>query len=196
MYRLLNRAIQRFVCDVNGPEVWAEVTATAALGFDTFEPMVTYDPTVTETVITAAAFECGKPRDALLEDLGNYLVTWPDSGVFRRLLRFGGPDFHTFLLSLEDLPDRARLVLPSREFPSVEVHDFGLSNVVIYINSPLAGTAHVALGVLRGMADDYGVLATIEHRGLYRGSERLTVNIHDAGFATGRDFRLVNAGNG
>ena len=195
MYCLLNKALQRFVCDVNGPEVWSEVTSTAALGFESFELMLTYDPTVTETVITAAAFECGKPREALLEDLGTYLITWPDLGVLRRLLRFGGPDFHSFLLSLEDVPDRARLVLPGRDFPSLEVHDFGPSNTVIYVNSPLSGTAHIMLGALRAMADDYGALATIEHRGVYRGSERLTVNIHDSGFAAGRDFSLAEVGS-
>ncbi len=66
MHGLVNRALQRFVCDTYGDARWAEIASTAALGFDRFEPMLSYDPTITDMVIKAACFELGKPRGTLL----------------------------------------------------------------------------------------------------------------------------------
>ena len=191
MYGLTNRAIQRFVTDTYGEEMWSEVASTAALGFETFEPLLIYDPTITESVINAASFELERNRGDFLEDLGQYLVTHPNSEPIRRLLRFGGACFTEFLESLEDVPERARLALPDREFPPVMLHQVGPHHFILLIEAELEGIGHIVIGALRGMADDYGVLATIEHRGRYQGSDRLTIAVHDERFSEGRQFNLV-----
>lgn len=191
MYGLTNRAIQRFVTDAYGEEMWSEVASTAALGFENFEPMLLYDPTITESVINAASFELERSRGDFLEDLGHYLVTHPNSEATRRLLRFGGATFAAFLESLEDLPERARLALPDREFPPVMLHQVGPRDYIILVEAELVGIGHIVIGALRGMADDYGVLAMIEHRGRFQNADRLTVVIHDEGFSEGRQFSLV-----
>ncbi len=194
MHGLANRAIQRFVSDVYGEVIWSEVASTAALGFETFEPLLTYDPTITESVINAAAFELGRPRADFLEDLGQYLVSHPNSEATRRLLRFGGATFTAFLGSLEDLPERARLALPDRRFPRITVHEVGAGNFILMVEAEIEGIGNILLGAIRGMADDYGALATLGHRGRFRGAERLTVLVHDEGFSEGRQFELVQSG--
>ncbi len=191
MHGLVNRALQRFVCDTYGDERWAEIASTAALGFDQFEPMLSYDPTITDTVIKAAAFELDKERETLLEDLGLYLVSHQNSEPLRRLLRFGGADFVGFLESLEDLPDRARLALPNRTFPDIELREVALGEYSLAVDAGLSGIGFILLGGIRGMADDYGALATIEHCGSEFSCERLTVTVHDVGFAKGRTFALA-----
>lgn len=196
MYGLTNRAIQRFVTDTYGAEMWSEVASTAALGFDNFEPLLIYDPTITESVINAASFELERPRDDFLEDLGQYLVTHPNSEPIRRLLRFGGADFRAFLESLEDVPERARLALPDREFPPVTLHQVGRHDFLLLIESDLEGLGHMVVGALRGIADDYGVLAMIEYRGRFQGADRLTVVVHDEGHSEGRQFDLVEQVSG
>ena len=194
MHGLANRAIQRFITDTYGAEAWSEVASTAALGFETFEPLLTYDPTITETVIKAASFELERPRCDLLEDLGHYLVTHPNSEATRRLLRFGGSSFAAFLVSLEDLPERARLALNGGSFPRITTHEVGRDNFILMVEAEIDGIANILLGAVRGMADDYGALATIEHRGRFRDAERLTVLVHDEGFSKGRRFDLVKSG--
>lgn len=191
MHGLMNRAIQRFVTDTYGKEMWSEVASTAALGFETFELMLSYDPTVTESVINAASFELERTRNDLLEDLGHYLVTHPNSEAIRRLMRFGGATFEGFLDSLEDLPDRSRLALPDKTFPPLTLHQVGQGNYILLVHAELEGIAHMVMGALRGMADDYGALATIEPRGRFKGAERLTIVVHDERFSEGRDFQLV-----
>lgn len=191
MRGLLSRAIQRFVTDIYGAQMWAEITSTAALGFDTFEPILTYDATVTDSVINAAVFELGRPRSDFLEDLGQYLVSHPESEPIRRLLRFSGATFSEFLDSLEDLPDRARLALPDRDFPQVSMHQMGRCSYVLMVESDLDGMGHVLMGAIRGMADDYGCLMTIEHRGRFREAERMSIDIHELGHAEARSFHLA-----
>lgn len=191
MHGLANRAIQRFVIDTYGQEAWSEIASTAALGFEMFEPLLDYDRTITDTVIKAACFELNKPRETFLEDLGQYLVSHPNSEALRRLLRFGGSTFRAFLESLEDVPGRARLALPDRQFPNLDVHELGPGHFMLSVRADINGLGYVVLGAIRGMSDDYGALATIEHRGSYRESERLTVNLHEEGFSEGRQFQLA-----
>jgi hypothetical protein len=191
MHGLANRAIQRFVIDTYGDGVWSEIASTAALGFETFEPLLVYDRTITDTVIKAASFELGKPREIFLEDLGQYLVSHSNSEALRRLLRFGGATFRSFLESLEDVPGRARLALPDRDFPNIEMHEMGPGHFMIVIQADIDGIGHIVLGAIRGMSDDYGALATIEHRGSFHGTERLTILVHDEGFSEGRQFQLA-----
>jgi hypothetical protein len=191
MRALLNRAIQRFVTDIYGAEMWSEITSTAALGFESFEPLLEYDPTVTDSVINAAVFELDRPRSDFLEDLGQYLVSHPSSESIRRLLRFGGATFPAFLDSLEDLPDRARLALPDRRFPRLSIHQLSGCSFVLMVDGDLDGLGHVMIGAIRGMADDYGCLITMEHRGRFRGAERMSIDVHELGHAAARTFQLA-----
>ena len=46
------------------------------------------------------------------------------------------------------------------------------------------------MGVLRTMADDYGVLALLEHQGESQGVETISVSLIETKFAEGRAFEL------
>ncbi|HSF65719.1 MAG TPA: heme NO-binding domain-containing protein, partial [Paracoccaceae bacterium] len=77
MHGLINRSIQSFLRDTYGDALWSGVARGAALGFDSFEPMLTYDASLTDAVVDAAARLLDRPRDSVLEDLGTYLVSHP-----------------------------------------------------------------------------------------------------------------------
>lgn len=191
MHGLVNRSIQCFVRDTYGPDIWAVVAREARLGFDSFEAMLTYDPALTETVITAAAHQLDRPRETLLEDLGTYLVSHPNVEALRRLLRFGGVGFVDFLHSLEDLPGRARLAVPDLDLPSLELTDDTVDLFTLHCRSSLAGVGHVMMGLLRAMADDYGALVLLEHQGSGPDGEVILIRLLAVGFAEGRRFDLA-----
>ncbi len=81
----------------------------ARLEVDEFEAMLHYEDALTERLLDAVAAEIGVPREAVLEDIGTYLVSNPNVEALRRLLRFGGENFVEFLHSLDELPDRRGL---------------------------------------------------------------------------------------
>ncbi|WP_145104008.1 heme NO-binding domain-containing protein [Cereibacter sediminicola] len=191
MHGLVNRALECFLRDTYSPALWAEVAHGARLGFGSFEPMLIYDLSQTEAVILSAAARLDRPRETLLEDVGTYLVSHPTTERLRRLLRFGGVTFGDFLHSLDDLPDRARLALPELELPDLRLTATGPHRFRLVCASPIAGMGHVMLGLLRAMADDYGVLVLLEHRGQSAEGEVVSIALLDAAFAAGRPFDLA-----
>lgn len=193
MHGLVNKSFQCFVRDTYGPAVWSAVARKAQLGFDAFEAMLKYDPALTDRVIDAAATVLKRPREALLEDLGTFLVCNPSVESLRRLLRFGGVTFVDFLHSLDDLPDRGRLALPHLNLPVLELTDHGPGAFALRCASPIAGGVHVMAGLLRAMADDYGALVLLDIRaGGAEGpaGDVIAIQLLDPGFAAGRPFDL------
>lgn len=191
MLGLINSAIEGFLRETYGAARWREVLRRAGLGFDRFEPLMTYDPEITDTLLAAATAVLDRPRDALLEDLGHWLVAARSGGRLRRLLRFGGVGFPDFLQSLEDLPARARLALPELDFPPLHLDEAGAGLFRLRFDEPFAGAGAVLSGVLRSMADDYGTLALIDWDGA--ADATITIHILAEDHAEAREFDLVHS---
>lgn len=129
-----------------------------------------------------AALHLNKPVDELVEDLGAWLVRQDE---IWRLLRFCGRDFLDFLLRLEELPERARLITDDLKVPEISLSrsEDGLLWVTLS-DGPPAWTALLG-GLLRAMADDYGTLCVISAR-----EEGLCIDVSDSAFAAARTFHL------
>lgn len=193
MHGLINRAIERFMRDTYGRETWHEVIEPLDLGFTEFEAMLIYDESVTEAVLERVAQVLGRPLPEILEDIGTYLVSHPNVEALRRLLRFGGVTFEEFLHSLDDLPARARLAVADLALPQIELREHTTTSFSLTVRAgprDPAGFGYVVMGLLRAMADDYGALVFLEHRGGREGTEILSVQLLEAAFAEGRDFNL------
>lgn len=193
MQGLINHGIERFVRDTYGCKVWVASMRRLNLGFAEFEPMLTYSSEITDRLLTVLSVQLERSRAELLEDIGTYLASHPDVEAIRRLLRFGGVTFVEFLRSLEELPDRARLAVPDLDLPPLELREHtGQSCSVILRPGEAhpAGFGHVMAGLLRVMADDYGALVCIDHKGGCDGTEIVAIRLLDRDFATGRAFDL------
>jgi hypothetical protein len=195
MHGLINRSLESFIRATYGDGLWSELIGELDLGFSSFEPMLRYDDAVTQALIDTAADRLDKPRAALLEDFGTFLIAHPVAWRVRRLLRFGGVDYEDFLHSLGDLQGRARLAVPDLELPRLELIDHGQGSFTLNSTTDQVGFGYVLLGVLRAMADDYGALVFLEYLGRVDGCDSLSIRLLEAQFAEGRDFTL-SAGTG
>jgi hypothetical protein len=195
MHGLILRTFQVFVQDTYGPDAWTAITARADTGAPDFEAMLNYPPETFETVVAATEAELNKPRDALLEDVGTYLVSHPNSEGLRRLLRFGGVDYIEFLHSLDDLPDRARLAVADLVLPDLELRDHSQNRFRLIVGEGLPGFDCVMMGVLRAMADDYGALVLLDAEPAGDGAQGVDITLIETAYAAGRDFDLA-AGQG
>jgi hypothetical protein len=191
MHGLINRAVQCFLRDTYGPDRWLAVARAAGFGSAGFDTMAVYDQAVTDALIDAAARQLDRPRDLMLEDLGTYLVSHPTVEPVRRLLRFGGATFMDFLLSIEDLQGRSQLAVPGIDVPELALEEVEADVFELACRSPLRGAGHVVTGLLRAMADDYGVLALLDHQGTRGGAEMLRIHVLETGYAAGRRFDLA-----
>lgn len=188
MHGLINRSVQYFLSDTYGMSFWNGVAAEAGIDPAGFETMLNYDDALTVAAIDSAAGRLRKPRAALLEDYGNFLVSLEP---LRRLMRFGGVDYADFLSSLDELPGRAELAVSEISLPAMDLRVCGQGRYAVIFAPGREGFGSVLAGVLRAMADDYGALALIEYDGA---GHTVDVELLDAQHAEGRDFRLAESG--
>lgn len=188
MHGLLCRSVQVFLRHTYGRDLWNAVASEAGLEPDGFEPFRHYDDATIFAVLAAAGRRLGKSCDQIVEDVGAHLV-----GIesFRRLLRFGGASYEEFLHSIDELPERVRMVVPDLELPEIEVRMMGPDRFEVVCAAPHHCFCILLSGVLRAMADDYGSLALIEFRQGPAGPARVSVELLDARFTCGKDFDLT-----
>lgn len=184
MHGLVNRSLQTFLRDTYGTALWVSVAEAAAAPVSGFEAMLSYDDAVTDRLIEAAEAALGKPRDAVLEDLGMFLVSFEP---LRRLLRFSGVDYVAFLLSLDELPDRARLAVADIGLPDLSVEAEGPAEFLLTVGPGHPGFRPVFAGVLRAMADDFGAFALVD----LVDEAKIRIDLLEARFAEGRAFDLA-----
>ncbi|MGA0540931.1 heme NO-binding domain-containing protein [Neotabrizicola sp. VNH66] len=196
MYGLFLRALQGYVTATFGGAQWSDVLAQAGVAGRGFEPLISYRIGLFRDVIRAAGQVLDRPQDMILEDMGTHIVANPVQPALRRLLRFGGSTFAEFLLSLEELPERARLALPDIDFPRLELSEAGPGEFRLTCRTEAPELAHVMLGVLRAMADDYGALVIIDGARARMGQAVLSIRLLEARFAAGNRFDLAQSGPG
>jgi hypothetical protein len=193
MHGLVNRAVERFTRDTYGRDMWLGITKRLDLGLTEFEAMLSYHDEITHEVLGELAVTLNKPVEAVLEDIGTYLVSHPSLEALRRLLRFGGMDFLEFLHSLDDLPGRTRLAVPDLAVPLLTLEEHARDHYSLTVG-PLpggrTGFGAVMMGLLRAMADDYGALVFLEHKGARAGLEIIEVRLLEQAFSSGRAFEL------
>ncbi len=193
MHGLINRAIEMFVRHTYGSKDWVALTKKLDLGFTEFEAMLTYEDWVTDQVLAELVERLGKSRTDILEDIGTFLVSHPSAEALRRLLRFSGSDFVEFLQSLNDLPARARLALDDLKLPEIDLREHNLGQFSVVVRDATGGPVefgHVLIGLLRALADDYGALVLLDHKGGRGGTEIISVQILQKAFSEGRAFEL------
>lgn len=137
-------------------------------------------------MLLEAARQLGKPIDELVEDLGAWLVRQHE---IWRLLRFCGSDFLDFLLRLDELPERIRLVTDDVDVPEIALSRSADGLVWVTIPDGPPGWTALLSGLLRAMADDYGTLCVIT-----RSDEGICIDVSDSAFAEARTFRLSARG--
>lgn len=191
MHGLILKTLQIFVQDTYGLSTWGKVAGLAKLGNDGFESMLHYDVSALDGLLTAMETVLDRPREAVLEDVGTFLVSHPNMERLRRLLRFSGDDYIDFLFSIDDLPDRARLVISDLELPELETLDLEPTVFKLNVTGSLPGFGHVMVGLLRAMADDYGALVLLDYAGLADNTEEISIMVVESQFAEGRGFNLA-----
>lgn len=190
MHGLINRALQSFICQTYGADRWLRATQSADAEVSDFEAMLVYDKDMSLRLLAAVCDDLDRPQGEVLEDMGTYLVSNPQVESVRRLLRFGGVTYVEFLHSLDDLPDRVRLAVSDLHLPELELREHSTGEFSLSCHSGLPGFAHVMIGVLRAMADEYGALVMLEHGGKKQCCDVISISLIETAFAKGRSFEL------
>lgn len=190
LHGLIFWCFESFVRFTYGAACWRSVMQDMDLGFESFGPVFRFDSALADRLVERVAQKLDKNPDALLEDFGTFLVTDERVERVRRLLRFSGVDYTDFLLSLEDLRGRAQLAVPELDLPALELDEIASDEFHVTCRNCSTGTAHVLLGMLRALADDYGALVYIESLGRRGMDECLSIRLLEMQHSEGRTFNL------
>lgn len=193
MHGIICRAFEGFVRTAYGEALWRRVRDGLDPGFDGFEPMFHYDDALVDRFVRLCAAQLGKPREALLEDFGTYLVAGVASDRVRRLLRYGGLDYVDFLQSLEDLPGRATLAVPDIGLPELALSEDEDGRFRLSVRACFEGGGHVVAGLLRALADDYGALVVLDQVCAAEGRATILIDLLESAYSEGRGFDLSDA---
>ena len=197
MHGIICKAVETFLRVQYGHERWLEIAAEAGCEVRTFETVQAYDDAMMERVFDRAAEALGVDMSAMLEDLGTWICTHEPLEPVRRLFRFSGHSFEEMLFSLDEVHERAAMALPDLDVPIYSLIEMGAGQYRVASTWSVPGAGSVLIGVLRAMADDYGVLAFLEFEtgaevnGQW--AEIVSVATLDEAFATPREFTLGGA---
>jgi hypothetical protein len=191
---MLNRGLQGFVHDFYGSDRWEEACLAADLPFFSFESMLHYDDDLTSRLLETLSIVLDRSKSEILEDFGTYVVSHEDLVPIRRLLRFGGETFVDFLHSLDDVHARMKVAMPNLEVPKLSLEVRGDDRFVVHYEFTKPGYGAVILGILRGMADDYGTLVTIEQISKSKGPldrEKMDIRLVDVRWRRTAEIRKM-----
>jgi len=178
MNSLINRGIEEFLRSTYGEGLVQAVVQDDHSPTGMIAPLgAGFGP----AALHRAALRLSKPFTEMIEDLGAWMTRIEP---VRRLLRFSGRDFKDFLLRLEELPGRAHLVLPSLQVPRLQI-EASENSVWVTMLDPDDHWRFVLVGLIRGMADDYGALCLITTE-----NSLIRIDIWDEKFTEGRMFTL------
>ena len=162
MHGLVNRAIEGFVRQTHGPDRWRAIAAAAGLPAGGLPPFHPCPPGLAQHLARTAAHVLDQPEAEVVEDVGAWLVgrEW-----VRRMLRLPGSGFQDVLFSLEDLPGRARMVLPDLVIPDITVRPRGARDCRVTLAPDDWLWRALLAGMLRAMADECGALVLVVDAG-------------------------------
>ena len=197
MHGLICKGIEGFVASRHGRDRWNAAIRAAGIDFPGFETVHVYDDAMMQRLFAALAVELKESPFAMLEDLGTWVCTHPPLEPIRRLFRFSGATFEEMLHALDEVHERARLALPDIDLPVLSLIEMGEGQYRVASTWSSPGAGSVVIGILRAMADDYGVLAYLEFEtgaevnGVW--TEMIALRTLDARFAAPRAFELGGA---
>ncbi len=165
MYGLINIAIESMVTTEYGEQTWKEILEEAGVKDSGFVSMDKYDDAVTYDLVGAACKVLQAEAADVLESFGKYWTQYTAREGFGDLLDLSGSTLAEFLSNLDDMHVRVAMVFPELEPPAFESVELDDGSYELHYRSDRDGLAPMVIGMIKGLADRFGVAVTIEQIG-------------------------------
>ena len=168
MYGMINKAIRTLVIREAGEDVWNMVLETSGIDEDVYEDLETHDDSITFTLVGAVSEILNLPPGDVLEMFGVYWSTDVAPKAYGEYFNSFGNDFHSFVEGLDEMHVRITQMLPSLVPPAFDIEKIDDNHFTIHYKSQRDGLAPLAVGMLKGIAKDFGGeadITQIEYKG-------------------------------
>ncbi|MEM6663104.1 MAG: heme NO-binding domain-containing protein [Pseudomonadota bacterium] len=163
MYGLVNQGIETFITEKFGAETWDKIKEEAGIPVEHFTAILTYDDAITYDLVGAISRVLDVDPNEALKLFGEYWPSFAKETAIGRLFDFSGSSFVEFLESLDDMHDRMIMSLPDLRPPSFEVEHLSDGRYLLHYRSEREGLAPMVIGLLHGLAADFGVMISVDH---------------------------------
>ncbi len=163
MYGLVNRALQQLVRSQHGEIVWNEIRAKAGVDHEVFMRMDSYPDEMTYRLVAAASDVLARPADEMLREFGRYWTRYTMDEGYGALLSALGGTLHEALAALDAMHARVTLMYPELKPPTFKISSDDPSRIRLEYRSHRRGLAPMAIGLIEGMGERYGVRVAIDH---------------------------------
>lgn len=162
MYGMVNLAIQEFIAQRYGDEVWRQVKERAAPDISHFLTMEQYPDEVTSDMVNAAADLTGDEAKEILEAMGEYWIRFAQRSGYGDLLRVIGTTLPEALTNLDNMHARVGLVFPDLKPPTFWCTDVGEHSLILHYQSEREGLDSMIAGTVRGLAAMLNTAVSVE----------------------------------
>ncbi|MCB0163046.1 MAG: heme NO-binding domain-containing protein [Anaerolineae bacterium] len=175
MHGIIHTELQRYVETKHGPDAWEAVLQEAGLNAKIYMAISTYPDKEILAIVTAASRLTHIPTEYILEDFGEFIVP---SLMHMYQVRID-PAWKTMELLLHTegtIHKTVRLKKPGAQPPRLKFEKTGPTTLRLLYTSSRKMSA-VAKGIIRGVANYYGELVTIQEHKQADGCSEMNIMI-------------------
>jgi len=165
MYGLVNRAIEDLVVSIAGAETWKRIRAEAGVEDLQLLDTTNYSDDITYRLVASASEVLELSAEDVLHAFGRHWVLYTGREGWANLFAASGDDFVDFLRNLDEMHSRVNTAMPDGRMPEFTLLAEEGRHVLEY-RSDREGLAPMVVGILSGLAEQFGESWSIEHVGL------------------------------
>lgn len=163
MYGIVNNAIKDLVVNIGGMALWQKVVADAGVSDPSFQNATHYSDESTLKLVSCACERLNLPMDEVLFEFGRHWVTYTNHHGWSTQFTLDGGDLVACLKQLDEVHARVKDAMPDAKMPLMSIIDNGETYLLEY-HSEREGFAPMVLGVIQGLAEQFGEQWKIEQR--------------------------------
>ena len=152
MYGVVNNAVQSFVLESQGQDVWERIKNKAGIELESFNSMQSYPDEVTYNLVGAASEILGLDAGIILEEFGKYWVLYASRlDGHAHYFKLGDEGLHGFLKNLDRMHLNIANTYSELSPPSFQSERVGDGLLHVKYCSPREGLTPFVKGLLLGL---------------------------------------------
>lgn len=164
MYGLVNKAVEKFVIENHGEEVWLQIKNHAKIEEESFISMQPYPDKMTYDLVGAASEILNVDAEQILELFGQYWIKFSMKG-YGELLKLAGNTFPEFLKNLDNMHSNIAQSYTKLQPPSFICHEITENKIELIYISNRPGLMPFVKGLLIGLGDYFKITLEISYQG-------------------------------
>ena len=162
MYGLVNKAIEDFVTQRFGVEIWERILEKAGLDGEVFISMKSYPDDWTYKLVGAGSEVLGLPADDVLTAFGEHWIGFMQRAGYGQHLKACGRTLPDFLRRLDNMHAHIGLTFADSKMPSFRCTEIAGQRLQVDYYSARSGLTPMVVGLLRGLGAFFGVAVQVE----------------------------------